>query len=125
MGRYERMLRDLQERGATVAGVLVEVDDKVQLLGYDNNGMVNFLSDKVQVVAVYERKKGGGITSMASLGSFEDSKSTPTTKPTPEPEIVPEDLQEPEPELDPEAVAKAEEKTLADSLKKGCFDDLD
>ena len=115
MSRYEKMLRDLQERDATIAGVLVEVDGRVQLLGYDNNGMVNFLSDKVQVVAVYERKKDGGITSMASLGSFKDSKSVPATKPEPEPVVIPVSTPVPEPEPEP-----VSEKDL---LKKSMLDE--
>lgn len=115
MARYERMLRDLRDRGAVVAGVLVEVDNQKQLLGYDSNGMVNFLSDKVQVVAVYERKKDGSIKSMASLGSFDESKSTP--EPEPESVNIPVSTTVPEPDPEPEPISEK------DLLKKSMLDE--
>ena len=131
MSRIHKMLNDLNERGAGINAFVVNVDGKMQLIGYDDKGIVNFLSSPIDKMSFQESVKGGGVRYIASIGDHPTGetkaggKSPPPSEPESEPTVDLGEPPEPEPEPDPEAVAKAEEKALTDSLKRGCFDDLD
>jgi len=85
--RMKTALADLVARDVSISAFLVICKDgKKQLLGYDDKGLVNFVSDKVDKLTFYQNNPGGGMHTMGSLGEFPK-----TAEPEPEPEPEPED----------------------------------
>lgn len=90
--RTERMMRDLADRGAAISAFLVLVDGKKQILGYDHNGLVNFISDKVDMIQMYEKNRDGTMNSMCSIGILSTAKSEPEPEPEDEKKMLQKNL---------------------------------
>jgi len=63
------ILEDLEKRGVTVSAFIVRNEaGQFQLLSYTNEGVVQFLSEFVDVMDINERLKGSMISPLATIG---------------------------------------------------------
>lgn len=63
------ILEDLERRGLKVAAFVCETEDgKLQVLSYDDRGLVRFLSDPVARLSINERLQGHMVRPIVDIG---------------------------------------------------------
>lgn len=61
-------IEDLNKRGATITAMIIELENgKFQVISYNDKGIVNFLSEEVNNIILYERKKGAMVSPVAEI----------------------------------------------------------
>jgi hypothetical protein len=67
--RLRNLLADLNDRNLRVSSFICEdSDSKLILISYDENGLVNFLSDKSEVLNINRQNDNGSHTPIARIG---------------------------------------------------------
>lgn len=69
--QQKRVIEDINERSLEVVGFVCEhEDEKIQILSYDSNGLVKFISKKVEKIKIYGDK--GGFTELICVTTNKD-----------------------------------------------------